>query len=48
MRKGGSGRKRITLQTEKEVTDKGHGITFNEWIKKLNEFLEDSRDSRMM
>ena len=45
-RKGRSGRKRITLQMKKEVTDKRHGNTFNKWIKKLIEFLEDSRSSR--
>ena len=45
-RKGGSGRKRITLQAKKKVTDKGHGNTFNKWIKKLIEFLEDSQSSR--
>ena len=31
---------------KKEVTDKRHGNTFNKWIKKLIEFLEDSRSSR--
>ena len=31
---------------KKEVTDKGHDNTFNEWIKKLIEFLEDSQSSR--
>ena len=45
MRKGGSGRKRIALQMKKEVTDKRHGNTFNKWIKKLIEFLEDLRSS---
>ena len=32
--------------TRKEATDKRHGDTFNKWIKKLIEFLEDSRSSR--
>ena len=31
---------------KKEVTDKRHGNTFNKWIEKLIEFLEDSRSSR--
>ena len=31
---------------KKEATDKRHGDTFNKWIKKLIEFLEDSRSSR--
>ena len=31
---------------KKEVTDERHGNTFNKWIEKMSEFLEDSRSSR--
>ena len=31
---------------KKEVTDERHGNTFNKWIEKMSEFLEDSRNSR--
>ena len=27
---------------KKEVTDERHGNTFNKWIEKMSEFLEDS------
>ena len=38
--------KELPYKRRKKVTDKGHGNTFNEWIKKLSEFLVDSRSSR--
>ena len=31
---------------KKEVTDERHGNTFNKWIEKISEFLEDSQSSR--
>ena len=42
-RKSRGGRKRIALQTEKEVTDERYGNTFYKWIEKMSEFLKDSR-----
>ena len=46
MRESKVGRKRIALQMKKEVTDERHGNTFNKWIEKMSEFLEDLQSSR--